>query len=131
MKDNDTMLETKRQNHGSIWSYISGFGLSLILTMEAYLLTKHHVASHHLTPSDTAMRAVLPILAVIQLLVQLVFFLHMDKESKPRWNLVALFFAFITVLIIVGGSLWIMYHLNYNMTPQQMNNYLLNQDGGI
>ena len=77
------------------------------------------------------MVAALAVLAITQLLVQLVFFLHIDKERKPRWNLAVLLFAALIVFIIVGGSLWIMYHLNYNMSPQQMNQYMLQQDGGI
>ncbi|HVS78892.1 MAG TPA: cytochrome o ubiquinol oxidase subunit IV [Candidatus Saccharimonadales bacterium] len=118
-------------NFGSIWSYVIGFGLSLALTGLAYLSVRHHLATHHTFPTDTAMLVILSTLAISQLIVQLVFFLHLDKESKPRWNLMVLGFAVMVVVIIVAGSLWIMYHLNYNMTPQQMNNYLQQQDGGI
>lgn len=66
--------------------------------------------------------------AVMQLLVQLVFFLHIRHESTPRWNLVAFIFMFIFLLIIVVGSLWVMHHLNYNMMSAQENDaYMLEQ----
>lgn len=124
-------VSDKQVSYGTRMTYILGFVLSLALTLAGYLLVKSHIANHHLSPSDTFMTAVLPLLAIIQLFAQLIFFLHLDKESKPRWNLLVLSFAALIVLVIVVGSLWIMYHLNYNMTPQQQNDYLLKQDGGI
>ncbi len=122
---------TQEANYGSALTYVSGFVLSLALTICAYLLVKRHIANHHVSPTDTFMVIALSLLALTQLVTQLVFFLHLDNESKPRWNLVVLGFAVIIVVIIVAGSLWIMYHLNYNMTPQQQSNYLLHQDGGV
>ena len=121
----------KKANWGNEYTYISGFVLSLGLTIMAYLLVRRHIDSHHLYPSDNFMLGALGALAGVQLIVQLVFFLHLDKEARPRWNLAVLLGALVVVGIIVIGSLWIMYHLNYNMSPQQMNNYLLNQNGGI
>lgn len=118
-------------SYGTTLTYVSGFVLSLALTMCAYLLVKRHVANHHISPTDTFMVIGLSILALTQLVAQLVFFLHLDTESKPRWNLVVLGFAVVIVVIVVAGSLWIMYHLNYNMTPRQQSNYLLHQDGGV
>ena len=118
-------------SHGTVLSYTAGFILSIALTATAFSLVHRHVQSGHTTPSDNFMIAALSVLAITQLFVQLIFFLHLDRESKPRWNLLVLTFAVLIVMILVGGSLWIMYHLNYNMSPQQMNNYLLKQDGGI
>ena len=51
-------------------------------------------------------------LAVAQLMVQLVFFLHLGTESKPRWNLTVVLFALMVVVILVFGSLWIMKNIN-------------------
>ncbi|MGH7157189.1 MAG: cytochrome o ubiquinol oxidase subunit IV [Candidatus Saccharimonadales bacterium] len=118
-------------NLGTIFTYTAGFILSLSLTSFSFYLVHRHVASGHVSPTDKFMVIALSVLAVTQLFVQLIFFLHLDRESKPRWNLTVLMFALIVVFIIVAGSLWIMYHLNYNMSPQQMNNYMLRQDGGI
>jgi cytochrome o ubiquinol oxidase operon protein cyoD len=68
-------------------------------------------------------------LAVAQLLVQLVFFLHLGREPKPRQNLVVFLFMLLVIGILVIGSLWIMHNLNYHMTmtPKQMDQKLLDQ----
>ncbi len=49
----------------------------------------------------------------VQMLVQLFFFLHMDEEAQPRWNMMALCFALLVVAIVVGGTLWIMSNLSH------------------
>ncbi|HSW96371.1 MAG TPA: cytochrome o ubiquinol oxidase subunit IV [Candidatus Saccharimonadales bacterium] len=103
--------------------YITGFILSLILTITAYL-----IVVNHLFTSDTIIFAIL-VLAVIQLLVQLFFFLHLGQESKPRWNTIFFISTICMILVLVIGSIWIMNHLNYNMTPQEIHKYIQNQDG--
>lgn len=67
--------------------------------------------------SYTTAFTAITILAVAQLLVQLVFFLHMGKESKPRWNAIVFSFMLLVVGIIVIGSIWVMNNLHYNMMP--------------
>jgi heme/copper-type cytochrome/quinol oxidase subunit 4 len=89
------------------------------------------------------MLVALAVLALTQLFVQLTFFLHLDRESKPWWNNIVLAFAVTCVFIIVGGSIWIMSNLNYHHGPQdvthtghvlqnpsQTNRYII-QDEGI
>ncbi len=61
--------------------------------------------------------AVVVICAVVQVIVHLVYFLHLDSKSEDGWNLVAIVFSAIIILIVVVGSLWIMWNLNYNMMP--------------
>ena len=113
------------KNHtGLLTSYIIGFILSMILTLIAYGIVSHHVSFSH----EAIVVAILT-LAFIQLGIQLFFFLHIGNESKPRWNLL-IFLSFAGVIfIMVVGSLWIMAHLNYNMTPQEMGDYLLKDEG--
>ncbi len=94
--------------HGSFKSYVTGFGLSLVLTLLAYILVVDGSR-----PANTIIAAII-VLAVMQLFVQLYFFLHLARESKPRWNLTALLFAALVVGIVVIGSLWIMRNLNYS-----------------
>ncbi|MBD9250723.1 MAG: cytochrome o ubiquinol oxidase subunit IV, partial [Cronobacter sakazakii] len=53
--------------------------------------------------------------AVVQILVHLVCFLHMNASSEERWNLVAFVFTLLIIAIVVVGSIWIMWNLNYNM----------------
>jgi cytochrome o ubiquinol oxidase subunit IV len=113
--------------HGTLQMYISGFVLSIFLTLAAYTL----VVSHEF--SNWALALAIAGLAIVQFLVQLFFFLHLGRESKPRWKLTVFLFMLLVVGILVIGSLWIMYNLNYRMAPtqQQIDTYMQDQDGGI
>jgi cytochrome o ubiquinol oxidase operon protein cyoD len=123
-------MSTTAKHQHSTTPYIIGFASSIALTVSAYYFVQLHLSSGHRTPSDHILPALLACLAVIQLVVQLRFFLHVGQEPKPRWKLVALISAIIVVLTLVLGSIWIMDNLNYNMrTPQQTNTYLQSQDG--
>lgn len=95
--------------HGSVKSYTLGFIFSIILTIIPFYLVMHHSAS-----TETLI-IVAVVCAVFQLLIQLICFLHLNSESGPRWNLVAFVFTVLIVGILMVGSLWIMYNLNYNM----------------
>ena len=111
---------------GSIRSYTVGFALSIILTVGAYGLASHQLAT------GWTLIYVLAGLAVTQLFVQLVFFLHLGRGSRSRWNLTVAAFAGMVVLILVLGSLWIMKHLNYshdNLSPQQLNRSIIKDEG--
>jgi cytochrome o ubiquinol oxidase operon protein cyoD len=61
----------------------------------------------------------------------LVFFLHLGQGKDTKWNLVIMLSTLTIVLIVVIGSIWIMNHLNYNMTPTDINNYMNDQGGGV
>jgi cytochrome o ubiquinol oxidase operon protein cyoD len=137
------MKNSNESSTGSRWTYVAGYLMSLVLTITAFLLVNKHINSHHLNPSDDFMLVALSALALIQLFVQLVFFMHLDRESKPRWNNLALAFAAIVVFILVGGSYWIMSNLHYHYTgygvthdghyltsPSQETQYII-QDEGI
>lgn len=96
-------------SHGSVKSYLVGFILSLILTVIPFYMVMAEAASPGVLVITIA------ILAVVQIIVQLVYFLHMNTSSEQRWNLVALVFTLLIILIVVGGSIWIMHELNINM----------------
>lgn len=96
------------RSHGSVLSYSVGFLLSLLLTVLAYTL----VVNGSLSPG--ILFASIIGLALAQLLVQLIFFLHLDRENKPHWNLMVFVFTVGVVVIIVFGTLWIMYNLDYH-----------------
>jgi cytochrome o ubiquinol oxidase operon protein cyoD len=120
--------KTKQHSTPSIKSYVSGFLLSIMLTLVAYFLVQRHISSEHSVISHDVLIFMVTGLALTQLMVQLVFFLHVDSEQKPRWNLVALLFAVTILVIIVFGSLWIMNNLNYHKdTQDQINKYLRSQ----
>ncbi|OFB46015.1 cytochrome o ubiquinol oxidase subunit IV [Serratia marcescens] len=90
-------------------SYLIGFILSIILTVIPFAMVMNGSASH------STILAVVVGMAVIQVIVHLVYFLHMNTSSEERWNLVALLFTAMIIGIVVVGSLWIMYNLNINM----------------
>jgi len=88
--------------HGSLKSYVIGFVLSLILTIIPLVAVLGDMVS------GNAALVVLLVTAVLQFVVQLVFFMHLREEKKPRWNLMALILGIVIVLTIVLGSVWIM-----------------------
>ena len=106
-------------SHGTRKSYITGFLLSVVLTAIPFYLVMTGVLSN-LTTS-----LIVIALAVIQIIVHMIYFLHMDAKSEGGWNLMALIFTIVLVVITLSGSLWVMYHLQHNMmpmTPQEMRN---------
>ncbi|MCE0495140.1 cytochrome o ubiquinol oxidase subunit IV [Vibrio salinus] len=91
-------------------SYVIGFIASLILTIIPFYLV-----GTHLLPKG-ATYAIIFGCAIVQVFVHFVYFLHMEsKTSEGRWNLLSLVFAAIVVLILIVGSIWIMWNLNINM----------------
>ncbi|MBL8159519.1 cytochrome o ubiquinol oxidase subunit IV [Candidatus Saccharibacteria bacterium] len=111
----------------SAGKYVVGFIMSLALTLAAYFLVTGQ-ADGGRSLSYWGLVFILSGLAVCQLLVQLVYFLHLGREARPRWNLMAFFFAVVVVVIVVIGSIWIMGHLNYNMMPHEMDDYMRKQN---
>jgi len=92
--------------HGSYKSYWIGFIGSLILTCISFSLAL--LKSPYLPYA-------LSFLALIQAVFQLRFFLHLGQEEKPQWETLIFYFMLLILLIIVLGSLWIMYDLNARM----------------
>lgn len=116
-------MSQHKSNGYSLRTYVTGYLLSISLTLIAYLV----VVKRSL--SNTILIGVIIVLALIQFLVQMFFFLHLGKETRPRWKLFVMLLMIMVVLILVIGSLWIMANLNYRMTPQEINTYLQNQGG--
>ncbi|WP_223672527.1 cytochrome o ubiquinol oxidase subunit IV [Proteus terrae] len=96
-------------SHGSMKSYLIGFILSIILTVIPFWMVMEGTA----TPATILWTVVG--MAVVQIVVHLVCFLHMNTSSEERWNVVAFLFTLLIIGIVVVGSLWIMYNLNINM----------------
>lgn len=105
-------------------SYVLGFVFAVLLTLIAYFMVVNHALS------GGALIGAIMGLAAVQLLVQLFFFLHFGQEKDSTWNQAIFYFMLLVLVIIVGGTLWIMYHLNYNMmtmSPDQMDHHMLKQ----
>lgn len=109
-------------------SYFAGFGFSLGLTLCAFALAKIQSDSQGLAYPELVAVAILAGLAVIQLIVQLVFFFHLGREPKPRLNTVSFLFMLMVVGIIAFGSLWIMYNLNYNMSSHEVETFIQQEE---
>ncbi len=100
--------------HGTVKSYVIGFVLSVILTAIPFGLTMAHMLP------VASLVPVIVAIGVVQILVHLYFFLHMNTSSSQIWNNAAFVFTVIIVGILIAGSLWVMYHLNANMMPGMM-----------
>ncbi|NYS77675.1 MULTISPECIES: cytochrome o ubiquinol oxidase subunit IV [Halomonadaceae] len=96
-------------NHGSVKSYVTGLVLSLILTIIPFGV----VMSGTLSVLTTII--VVAVTAVLQILVQLVMFMHMNTKADEGWNVMSFVFTLTILVLVVGGSLWIMQHLHLNM----------------
>ena len=85
---------------GSYASYGLGYLLCLGLTLAAYFSASYAIAVST---------------GLLQIIVQLILFLHLNSEKRPRWNLIVFLFMVLIAAILVIGSLWIMANLDYRM----------------
>lgn len=106
-----TETTAKQENPGKLLRYyITGFILCILLTVLAYSLD-----SMHLMPAQDAY-TLLVVLLVAEVIVQAVCFLRLNTGTESgRWNLLCFAFTAFIIAIVVIGSLWIMYNLNYYM----------------
>ncbi|AVQ84023.1 MULTISPECIES: cytochrome o ubiquinol oxidase subunit IV [Variovorax] len=102
-------------SHSTFKGYMTGFVLAVILTAIPFWLVMAKVFDK---PNTTAL--VILAFAVVQIVVHMVYFLHMDAKSEGGWNMLALIFTLVVVVITLAGSLWVMYHMNTNMMPHSM-----------
>ena|ERR1700733_10703277 len=106
------------------YAYLIGFVACITITLTAYDIAMSH------NPSTFAILS-LAGMAVLQFAVQLVCFLHLDFKKESRERLIILCCASVIVLILISGSLWIMFTLSGRMTPStaQMEQYMNDQSG--
>jgi cytochrome o ubiquinol oxidase operon protein cyoD len=108
--------EAEHANHGTLRGYLIGFFLSVNLTVIPFWLVMGRPLDG-LFASPVPVALLLMLFAVVQMVVHMVYFLHMHPKSEGGWSLLALFFTLILVIIVMSGSMWVMYHLNTNMMP--------------
>ncbi len=101
-------------------SYLTGFLLSIAFTLGAYFAVTNQL--------NSALPIILG-LAFLQLVVQIFFFLHVHKGADRIWNSTVLISTLGVVFILIAGSIWIMTHLNYHMTPMQMQEHVIKDEG--
>ena len=96
-------------DHGSTKSYLTGFILSVVLTLASF-----GVVMSGKVPHDLMMPGIV-VFGVAQLVVQLVYFLHMSTSPSQRGNLSIMLFTLLILAIVVVGSLWVLHNMNVNM----------------
>lgn len=102
-------IQDDLQKTGNLKSYVTGLLISVALTLVSYFLVTEHLIK------GFTLDIALAILSLIQVGFQLCFFLHLGEEKHPKWNLISFLFMVLVIGILVIGSLWIMYNLNYRM----------------
>ncbi|HVY13985.1 MAG TPA: cytochrome o ubiquinol oxidase subunit IV [Rhodopila sp.] len=105
-------LHPDGHDHGSHRTYLTGFALSVILTAIPFWLVMTGVLANNQVTGLLIMA-----LAAVQIVVHMIYFLHMSSRSEGGWSMMALVFTLVLVLIALAGSMWVMYHLNANMMP--------------
>jgi cytochrome o ubiquinol oxidase subunit IV len=121
----EVLHDRHESGHGSFGGYVTGFALSVVLTAVPFWLVMNHV----ITDSRVTAALIMGI-GLVQIIVHMIYFLHMNTRSEGGWTFLALVFTLVLVVITLSGSLWIMYHLNTNMMPSDMNPATLSVPGG-
>lgn len=103
-----------KNEHGSTTSYVIGFILSLIFTIIPYYLVTRQVIS-----GSTLLLAILAF-AIVQMFVQVFFFLHLGRGPKPLYNVIFFSATAGLIVLVIGASLLIMDNLYRNMSPQEV-----------
>jgi cytochrome o ubiquinol oxidase operon protein cyoD len=99
----------KQHDEKTFGSYVLGLVLCITLTLAAFGIVEYRLLD------DTHMYLSLGALAIAQLFVQSICFLRLNVSAEGRWNLFPFLFTSFVVLLLVGGSMWVVYNLNYNM----------------
>jgi cytochrome o ubiquinol oxidase operon protein cyoD len=98
--------------HATRKGYLIGFGLSVVLTaIPFWLVMTGKLGSPVLT--GYAIMA----FALVQVVVHVIYFLHLNPKAEAGWTFMAMIFTIVVVVITLIGSLWVMYHMNVNMMP--------------
>ena len=108
------MSMRSHKDHGTVTSYVVGFVLSLAFTVIPYLLVVNKVLS-----GNSLLVAVLGV-AIVQMFIQIFFFLHLGRGPKPLYNVVFFFATAGLIVIVVGASLFIMQNLYRTMSPKEL-----------
>jgi cytochrome o ubiquinol oxidase subunit IV len=106
---NHVPIDSSGASRGSYKSYATGFILSIVLTVISFALVMSG-----LLPRSAVLFGIFGA-AIVQILVHLHYFLHLDTSSAARWNVMALLLTVLTMTLFVAGTIWIMYSLYYRM----------------
>lgn len=104
-------LQDDSHKYGSLKKYAIGFLLCVALSLASFITGIKRLAT------EATFTWIIAILAIVQAIVQLVLFLHLGDEEKPRLNTLIFLFMTLVLVVVIFGSLWIMESLNYQMMP--------------
>ncbi|WP_426196414.1 cytochrome o ubiquinol oxidase subunit IV [Massilia sp. DWR3-1-1] len=102
--------------HSTLKGYATGFILAVILTAIPFWLVMGDVMK-----DPGTLGLVLMGFAGVQIVVHMIYFLHMNSKVEQGWSMLALVFTMMLLVIMLAGSIWVMYHMNHNMMPGMMN----------
>lgn len=102
--------------HGTLRDYVIGFLASVVLTVIPFWLVMADPIGNATVTALLVME-----FGVLQILVHMFYFLHMNTTSQHGWIMMSAIFTGVIVLITLIGSMWVMYHLNAHMMPMDMN----------
>ena len=105
------------QVHGSRRGYLTGFVLAVILTVIPFWLVMGEVLEN-----ATITALLVFACAILQIFGHVIYFLHLDTRAEGGWSLISFMFTIVIVGILISGSVWIMYHLNTNLMPMNVQN---------
>ncbi len=109
------LVKSLMQSLTGVKSYVAGLVISIILTLLAYALVSIFGNQQQMSISFFVLLPILLTLAVFQLMAQLVFFLHLGRESSQKLKVIFFVSTFVAILVVVVSSIWIMTSLNYRM----------------
>ena len=112
MSEERSLKEIQKEWPQTLKLYLSGFLGSLVLTALSFTFAGFQLFK------EPILIVLLVFLAICQAFVQLIFFMHMGKEAKPRWMTLVFYFMALVLLIVILGSLWIIFDLNQRVMPE-------------
>lgn len=112
MTDHAAPQTDDQETHASYRAYLVGFGLSVVLTVIPFWLV--------MSGAEVSLPLALTVifgLGAIQIMVHVYYFLHVTVKAEEGWQAMSLVFTAIILVIILAGSIWVMFHLHENMMP--------------
>ncbi|WP_339109148.1 cytochrome o ubiquinol oxidase subunit IV [Thioclava sp. GXIMD4216] len=114
------MAEHSSHSHGTMGQLMIGFVLAVILSIIPFYLVMADVEM-----SRTTIIGIIMGLGAVQIIVHLVYFLHVNRSVEEGWTLAASVLAIIILCIVLAGSLWVMHNMNENMMPMPSQEQML------
>ncbi|MEM5421488.1 cytochrome o ubiquinol oxidase subunit IV [Paraburkholderia ferrariae] len=99
------MAQSHAESHGSLGGYVAGFILSVLLTAGAFGVVLHG------TLDASAALIVIAVLAFVQVVVHLVFFLHLNTSPGQGWNVLSLAYTVLAAAFLIFGTIWVMHNV--------------------